>query len=122
MIGVAAAVSGQAVAQSDPAPPSGVADRTDAEDQIAVRGKALSRYRLEFEEARDELIDIYNEETAATTTTLLAKSAYSSANRTRIGKARARQSQALPAPPSNTSTRKTRTTTHAEKPRAAAPS
>jgi len=59
MVGVAAAVSTQAFAQSDPAPPARVAE---AEDQITVRGKALSRYRLDLEEAREELIEVYNEQ------------------------------------------------------------
>ena len=59
MVGVAAAVSGQAFAQSATAAPS---DGTGGEDQITVRGKALSRHRLELEEARDELIEVYNDE------------------------------------------------------------
>src|SRR5262245_22651011 len=36
MVGVAAAVSGQAAGQSAPAPQAGVAERTEAEDQITV--------------------------------------------------------------------------------------
>jgi hypothetical protein len=59
MVGVAAAVSGPAFAQSATAAQSGGAG---GEDQITVRGKALSRFRLELEEARDELIEVYNEE------------------------------------------------------------
>jgi len=62
IVGFAAAVSGPSFSQSSPAPQSGAAERTEPEDQITVRGKALSRYRLEFEEARDELIETYNEE------------------------------------------------------------
>lgn len=59
MVGIAAAAAGQAFAQSDPPGQSGVAA---ADDQITVRGKALSRYRLDLEEARDELIEVYNEQ------------------------------------------------------------
>ena len=63
MVGAAAALSSQAFAQSDSAPQSSVANRAEvAEDQITVRGKALGRYRLELEEAREELIEVYNEQ------------------------------------------------------------
>jgi len=63
LVSVAAALSGQAFAQADSAPPSAVTrSAAQPEDEITVRGKALSRYRLELEEARDELIEVYNEE------------------------------------------------------------
>jgi len=62
LISVAAALSGDAFAQGDAAPERSVTSTAAPEDEITVRGKALSRYRLEFEEARDELIETYNEE------------------------------------------------------------
>lgn len=54
--------------QAEPSPnpistPIGAATNpTEQAEDVVVRGKALSRYRLELEEAREELIDVYNEE------------------------------------------------------------
>src|SRR5262245_30323945 len=63
LVGLATALSGEAFGQADSALQPSVANRTDQSiDEVTVRGKALSRYRLELEEARDELIEIYNEE------------------------------------------------------------
>ena len=62
LVNVATALSSEAFAQADSVPQPSVTSAARQEDEITVRGKALSRYRLELEEAREELIDVYNEE------------------------------------------------------------
>jgi len=57
IVSLAAVLSGRALAQSDAANP------TEAPEEITVRGqKSLTQYRVELEEAREELVQIYNEE------------------------------------------------------------
>lgn len=62
IVGVAAALSGRAFAQPDSTPIGAATNPTEQAEDVVVRGKALSRYRLELEEAREEFIEVYNEE------------------------------------------------------------
>ena len=62
VVGVAIAFLSPAFAQPDSAAAGAVTNATDPEDSIVVRGKALSRYRLDLEEAKEDLIEVYNEE------------------------------------------------------------
>ena len=60
IVSLAAVLSGRALAQSDAANP------TEAPEEITVRGqKSLTQYRVELEEAREELVQIYNEENSS---------------------------------------------------------
>jgi hypothetical protein len=59
IVGLAAVLSGRALAQTDSARN---APSADAVEEITVEGrKTLSQYRLEIEQARDEVFRIYNE-------------------------------------------------------------
>ena len=58
---VAVALLSPALAQPDPAA-ARATNAAEPDEEITVRGKALSRYRLDLEEAKEELIDVYNKE------------------------------------------------------------
>jgi hypothetical protein len=64
---LAAALSSGAFAQSDSPPDAGRATSpTEETEEITVRGrKTLTEYRLELEEAREELIAVFNEENSS---------------------------------------------------------
>ena len=61
LVSVVVALSSPAFAQPDPAAARAV-NATEPNEEITVRGKALSRFRLDLEEAKEELIDVYNKE------------------------------------------------------------
>ena len=59
LVGLTVAFSGPVLAQADGAPAAG---STETPEEITiVGGRPLSEYRLEVEEARLELVDVYNE-------------------------------------------------------------
>lgn len=63
VIGVAAVLSGGVLAQADPAPEPAATSSTERPEEITVRGRrTLTEYRLALEQAREELIDVFNEE------------------------------------------------------------
>jgi len=63
VIGLAAVLSGRALAQADPAPEPAATSSTEKPEEITVRGRrTLTEYRLELEEAREEIVKIFNEE------------------------------------------------------------
>jgi hypothetical protein len=63
VVGLAAVLSGRALAQAPAAPAAAPAE---APEEITVRGrKTLTQYRVELDAAREELVQIYNEENSS---------------------------------------------------------
>lgn len=61
VVSLAAVLSGRALAQSDSA--TAATNAASETEEITVRGrKTLTQYRVELEEAREELIEVFNEE------------------------------------------------------------
>ena len=63
LVSLAAVLSGRALAQAAPeSPVPGAATSTEPVEELTVRGrKTMSQYRLELEQAREEIFRIYNE-------------------------------------------------------------
>lgn len=77
LVGLAALLSGRALAQADSAP-------TEQPEEITVRGgRSLTEYRLEMERARDEVVELFNELNSSDETDVTCQQESQTGTRTR---------------------------------------